>query len=306
MPVFDEKFRHFTRLITVEPLLACYIFANGLCRPLVENLELDKSCRVNLGYNDTVCDAILSGNHTHWTEANRLVQVEISNMRSWQHPLQAVTPLVLVLFLGSFSDRFKCRKPFMVLPAIGEIVSLVGCLLSVIYMREWRLEVLGFARHIVNSFFGGTTMMVMASTSYIADHTTVDARTTRIGALQIVMSVFSLIVQPLSGILLLNIGYYYVILIAMVIQIFSVIYGMFLIEEERPKEMFNRGWLKNCFNPKHAIITFKVLSFKKKQHHIHLIYVIFVMVLVKTALQGFFKEKTFFVGFFKYFFCRGN
>lgn len=285
-PSIHTKLKHFKQIITVEPLLASFIFAIGLCRPLIENLELEKSCRVNLKFNNTICNAILSGQHENWTKENRLVQVQISNMRSWQQPVQSIMPLVLVLFLGSFSDRYKCRKPFLIVPIIGELLSLVGCLLNIVYMREWSLEVLGITRHVLQSFFGGTPMLIMASISYIADHTTIESRTTRIGVIQIVLSVSSLLVQPLSGLLLLQFGSIYIVIAAISLQLFSIVYGLLWIHEDRPENVLKGNLFKNIFNPQHAVDTFKMLSFNKKSYHIHIIFNLLVMILFKSALLG--------------------
>lgn len=83
-------------------------------------------CRVNLQYNSTICSAILTGNHSNYSRENEEVQKVISTMHSWQQPVQSFTPLVLVLFLGSFSDRHKCRKPFFLMPIIGELFGIAG------------------------------------------------------------------------------------------------------------------------------------------------------------------------------------
>lgn len=45
--------------ITVEPLLAFYIISMFLTILITQNLSLDKACRVNLGFDEAICDALI-------------------------------------------------------------------------------------------------------------------------------------------------------------------------------------------------------------------------------------------------------
>lgn len=208
-----EKLRYVRELITVEPLLACYICAAIIIIPSLQDLELEKACRVNRGFGDEICVPILQGEHENLTEENTLVQTTVVDMHSWQNPLQQVMPLILILFLGSYSDRHKIRKPFLILPLLGELFSVVSCVLCVVFMNSWPLEVLGVSQGVIPSFFGGYTMMNMAAFSYIADVSSVEMRTLRIGVVQLVLNVIAPIVQPLSGVLYAALGYIGVLIV---------------------------------------------------------------------------------------------
>lgn len=202
-----ERLAYVRELITVEPVLACYICAAIIVIPSLQDLELEKACRVNRAFGDEVCAPILRGEHENLTEENTLVQTTVVDMHSWQNPLQQVMPLILVLFLGSYSDRHKIRKPFLVLPLVGELFSTASCILCVVFMGSWPLEVLGVSQGVVPSFFGGYTMLNMAAFSYIADVSSVEMRTLRIGIVQLVLNVIAPLVQPLSGVLYAALGY---------------------------------------------------------------------------------------------------
>ena len=130
-----ERFRSIWKNITVEPLLLCYIMPSVLSTLAVQNLNLEKACRVNLAYPDTVCDALSrrqTENYTKLVNAfflpillctphdlyfllkdifnfthreEELVQQMVAGMASWKVILQSGLPCILILFWGSWSDR---------------------------------------------------------------------------------------------------------------------------------------------------------------------------------------------------------
>ena len=55
---FDQKMQYIWNNITLEPLVLCFVMPSMLLMLGTQNLNLEKACRVNLGYNDTVCDAL--------------------------------------------------------------------------------------------------------------------------------------------------------------------------------------------------------------------------------------------------------
>lgn len=57
-----EKCNFLRDNITVEPMLACYIIPSVFASLATQNLNLEKACRVNLGYSTEVCDALSARN----------------------------------------------------------------------------------------------------------------------------------------------------------------------------------------------------------------------------------------------------
>lgn len=98
-----EKVRVIPSYITAEPIMACYVMASVLCGPALNTLMIEKSCRVNLAYNDSTCDDIIAGQIQNLSKENTQVQEVIANMQTWQSPVQSVMPLILVLFLGKLT-----------------------------------------------------------------------------------------------------------------------------------------------------------------------------------------------------------
>lgn len=280
-----KKLSYVKDVITVEPIIGSYVMASILCRPMLINLEFEKTCRVNMALNDSVCENILSGNIDNLTDVNNNIQILINNMHSWQQPIQSVMPLILVLFLGSFSDRRKWRKPFLVIPIFGEFFSVLGCTLCVVFMRSWPLEAQGFFQTVVPSFFGGQTMIVMAVYAYIADVSTLEMRTLRIGIVQIVLNVIYPLTQLYSANFFEMAGYYVLFSIAGLLFLFGFLYGIFCIKEPRKTIVdTEENIITDIFNPKHAVDTFNLVLKKKPGNNRQYIWLVLVTLFIYSAV----------------------
>lgn len=283
-----ERFLYIKNVITVEPLIAAYILASFVCSPALNNLEVEKACRADLKLNDSICDAILEREATNFSSENEKIQILIGDMHSWQIPLQSVMPLILVLFLGSYSDRHKLRKPFLLIPIFGEFFAVAGCILCVVFMKEWPLASQGVAQTVVPSFFGGQPMIVMAVFAYIADVSTVEMRTLRVGVAQIVITVITVLGQAVSGILFEKIGYFGVLAIAVCCYLFAILYGIFWIKEpKKPDVMSKKSFIVDAFDPKHAIETFNLLLKKSEgNNRAFMVAVLIILFIYSVVVTG--------------------
>ncbi|KAL1512830.1 hypothetical protein ABEB36_002352 [Hypothenemus hampei] len=290
-----ERLSYVKEVITVEPLIATYVMSSILAKPALLVLEYDKACRSNLGLNASVCDTIVNGDDPVYANETQDIQLLISDVHSWQLPIQSVMPLILVLFLGSYSDRHQWRKPFLLLPLIGEIFAVAGCILSVIFMETWSLEIQGVVQTIIPSFFGGQTMLVMAVFAYIADVSTLEMRTLRVGIVQIVMNACVPTVQSFSAVLFTAIGYIGVLLIVGLLYAIGIIYGLFWIKEpKRPIKSTKKHFLLDVFDTRHAINTFK-LVLKKNEENDRLNLVLLLLGMFIYALVNVGEESVFFL-----------
>lgn len=286
----QERKEYVKEVITVEPLVALYLMAAYLASPALYSLELEKSCKADNGFNDTICSLILQAQSENITEENSAVQRSITAMHSWQTPIQNIMPILLVLFIGSYSDRHKIRKPFLLLPIFGEFFSCMACVMCVVYMRELPLSVLGISQTVLPSFFGGPTMIVMAAFSYISDVSTLEMRTLRIGILQIVLNACAPAINALSGNIFEQLGYIGTLVCVCLLFVMAFVYGIFWIKEpSKPVDVSNskKNMLADMFDPFHAADTFSILLKEKKGNkRLHILLIMLVLFLFSGVVSG--------------------
>lgn len=286
----QERKEYVKEIITVEPLVALYLMAAYLASPALYALELEKSCKADNGFNDTICSLILQAQTENITEENNAVQRSIAAMHSWQTPIQSIMPILLVLFIGSYSDRHKIRKPFLLLPIFGEFFSCTACVLCVVYMRESPLSVLGISQTVLPSFFGGPTMIVMAAFSYISDVSTLEMRTLRIGILQILLNACAPVINSISGNIFENIGYIGTLICVCLLFVMAFVYGIFWIKEpSKPVDVDNskKNMFADMFDPYHATDTFSILLRKKKGNkRLHILLIMLILFLFSGVISG--------------------
>lgn len=226
-----QKIRYLVRNITVEPMLACYIVPCVLAGIATQNLNLEKACRVNLRYSDEVCSALSNRQTQNYTLEETQVQQLVVNMSIWKSMIHCSIPALIIMFLGSWSDRTRRRKPFMLMPIVGEIMTTISLILCVYFFYELPMEVAGFVEAFFPSITGGWTTMFMAIFSYMGDITTVESRTLRIGIVNVFCTVGVPLGTALSGILYRMLGFYGVFSISLSLYIFSFTYGLIRIKE---------------------------------------------------------------------------
>lgn len=226
-----EKIRYIREHTTVEPMLACYIMPSVLASLATQNLNLEKACRVNLKYEPHICDALADRNTANYTEEEAAVQLLVASMQGWKTIIQSFLPCMLILFLGAWSDRIGRRKPCMLLPIIGEFLTTVGLIVNTYFFDELPMEVAGVTEALFPGLTGGWVTMFMGIFSYIADVTTEETRTFRIGIVNLFCSLGIPVGMALSGILLKEIGFYGIFSISAVLYLISFVYGYYSIHE---------------------------------------------------------------------------
>lgn len=172
---FSSRAAHALRNITVEPLLGVFQLSVILSSLTTQNLNLQKACRVNLKLDGAACDALRGGRNA--TAAYRSEEIEVqqlvAGMMVWQNVIQNTVPCILVIFIGSWSDRNRRRKPFMLMPVLGELVRNAGLIACVFYFYELPMEVAGIVESVPSSVTGSLPVLFLAVFAYVGDISTV-------------------------------------------------------------------------------------------------------------------------------------
>lgn len=189
----QSLFRKVISFISVEPFVLCWVLPSCILIVAMENLNLEKSCRVNLGLSSSICENMIdktinnincaeielfdSSNETSIstlhqlavdvckaeTESQKLLSV-VFGLRS---SIAAIFPLIIVLFAGGWSDKKGIRKPLVLFPILGELIGAIILLISSIFMDEIPMEVPAFSERVIPSIFGGQTLMLIGIYSYL-------------------------------------------------------------------------------------------------------------------------------------------
>lgn len=234
---WKDKLAYIKENITVEPVLACYVIPGALSRLATQNLNLDKACRVNFNYGDTVCSALIAREGNKYMKEEIAVQELIASMETWKNLLLTAVPSLLILFLGAWSDRTGNRKICILLPIIGDMLMCLSNIMNAYFFYELPVEVTMFFEALFPALTGAWSTMYMGAFSYISDISSAESRTFRIGIANLCLTAGTPIGLVLSGILLKQIGYYGVFSVCSLLYLISIFYGfMYIQDPKRPEK----------------------------------------------------------------------
>ena len=123
---------------------------------MVQNLYLSKVCIVNFHLNSSDCGP---QNHTIESEHSTDIQKYVSNLNIYASLIENIPSVILVLFIGPWSER-NGRKVPMMTPVVGLILSVTLYILNY-YFESWPAEYILFAS-IPSGLFGGAATFLMA------------------------------------------------------------------------------------------------------------------------------------------------
>lgn len=234
---FWEKLRYVKSNVTVEPVLALFVMPSVLAMLATQNLNLEKACRVNLGFGDAVCNDLRLRKRENHTFEEDEVQKLIASVQAWKSVVHTAVPTLLMLFIGAWSDKTGKRKICMLMPIFGEFMTCILNIINTCFFYAVPVELTVLMEVIFPSLTGGWYTMFLGAFSYLGDVTSKETRTFRMGILNLCMTVGFPIGMGLSGILLKYLGYYGVFSISASLQLLNFCYVFFMIEDHT--------WLEN-------------------------------------------------------------
>ncbi|XP_047494996.1 proton-coupled folate transporter-like [Penaeus chinensis] len=211
--------------ITIEPMLFVRNIALYGMSVIRENLKLDRFCRVTLNRTEDECGRMNDGEHDD-------LQVEVQKLDNmfnlFESLVGSLVPILLVVFIASWSDRRGRKVPLM--------ISLCGsALYAAVYLLEavnpsWPPEVLLLASFL-QSVGGGWVLFFMAAYSYIADHSSGEARTLRMTVMSAVWQLGGPAGTALAAWLFDVGGYAWVFGLSLALYVLCLLYTLFVVRE---------------------------------------------------------------------------
>lgn len=275
--------------VTVEPYVICYVLPSVLAGLAVQNLCLEKSCLVNLKYDEQTCLHIMQGRTHNYTEQEENVQKMVAGMTAWSFPLQTALPGILALFVGAWSDRTGNRKSFMVLPILGKLISIFGIILSTVFFLQVGLNETALIEGLPPALAGGRVAMTMAVYSYVTDITSDSERTFRLGIITAILTLSRPIGLALSGIMTKRFGYYGVFTVACIFYMTGFVYIVLRLKEKTQKKLDKdeSQTVFSMFSIKDFVATANV-AFKKRQgsRRVQIVLVMFAYMFIVGPVLG--------------------
>lgn len=282
---FSEKFKMVATNITVEPIMLCYDIPHVVASLAMQHLNLEKACRVDLNYTTSICDAMAVHNETGYAkEDEAIVQKYVASAMAYRSILQSVIPTILVLFLGSWSDRHQKRKPCIILPLFGEVVLVLGLAISTYFFYEMPIIYNVFIEGLPPALTGGAHSLDMAVFAYISSITTLEERTVRVGAVNLIITVAGTIGSAICGVLYYQLGFYGCYVLTISAYTFGIFYTMIRIKDTKIEEDINaepkKSFLVDFFNPEIVKDTFQVAFKEGERNRRKRILAIMILVVV--------------------------
>ncbi|KAI8430933.1 hypothetical protein MSG28_001049 [Choristoneura fumiferana] len=166
------------KYITVEPTMFLYMMAFMITNVVEQTFYVFRACNVNHGYSPEICYNI-----TAYPDVNTEVQVTVSTFLQWNGIATHIVPLILAFFLGSYSDK-RGRKTVILAGLIGKLYFSI--MITVNSLKDWPLEYMIYTAAFPSALTGADLAIFAGAFAYIADVSSLNNRTLRVGILDVV------------------------------------------------------------------------------------------------------------------------
>ncbi|XP_017842256.1 proton-coupled folate transporter [Drosophila busckii] len=169
------------RNISVEPTMFLYMFAFMITSVVEQNFFLQKACLVNNNLSIAICQNI---NAPENEEYKKQVLGTTAWFHQWENIAAHVFPIVLALFLGSFSDA-RGRKLPLLMGLVGKLIYSSMIVVNAM-MPSWPVEYVIYTATLPSALTGADVAIFASCFAYISDISTLEQRTIRVTILDVV------------------------------------------------------------------------------------------------------------------------
>ncbi|CAG7818478.1 unnamed protein product [Allacma fusca] len=214
--------------------------ADTLTYVIYQNLFIEKICKIDLGYGQAICDMYEQSTNISGSDFLRplmnQIQTRSSEFSMYNSLVENSFPVILVLFLGVWSDQKKRRKPTLILSLVGKLVRTLGLLLNA-YFPSWPSWILLITAALPHSLGGANAVFQMSAFSYISDSTKSSSRTWRITVVEIFWYLGTPVGLSLGAYLFQVGGYLCVFGASFACHLIGVLYTIFVLPEVPSQEL---------------------------------------------------------------------
>ncbi|KAK9873130.1 hypothetical protein WA026_021365 [Henosepilachna vigintioctopunctata] len=256
-PKIIDGIRKIASVVSVEPTVFISMFSSIMYQLGVQNLYLEKACRVEIGFNQSVCDAMTIRNGSGYeTSQETEVQKLVTQMMALRAFIQGTFPVIVVIFAGSWSDRHNRRKPLILFPILGEILCCVLLIVNSVFFYELPLIFSTLGDSIPFALLGGWPCFNNGVYSYVGSKFKNEEKTMRIGIVT-ASSISGLLVgSSVSGIILPLLGFVPFFSLCISLFLVAFVLGYFRVQEVKPRSNKTDTW-REIFSISHIVQTFK-------------------------------------------------
>lgn len=213
--------------ITVEPVLFLFMMAMFIQLPITQMLILRKVCLAENSHN--VCDNL---HLKEYSKVENEVQTQTSHWILYLQLFAAIPGAFMSLIFGASSDKIG-RKIIIVIPVIGNTINGILLIIAAYFLEELPIAFL-IPGAVVVGFTGSFGTFYIALVSYIADVTTDESRTKRLGLLESMVFLGGTIGLLMTGLVLHVFGFTPVYVLVVGLQLCILLYVGWILEESLP------------------------------------------------------------------------
>lgn len=264
-------------------LLLLFI-GNNLVQTLLQNQIIKQTC-THLGYNQSICD-IINLNENSTKDIEEKIQPYVANIDMVTTLFHTITPAILSLFLGNWSDLYG-RKKVLCSTFLGYTLTLslfaAVCFYSE-YIQALSPWIYVFC-YIPATLSGGWPSLLTAALCYITDTVHLSARSKRLTIIELIIFLGVLIGTFFCSSLLSLTDGPTVFIIASVLALFGFLVITFFVDESvPPNEVSAIEKAKNLFSPI-IIVNLLKTCFKRRPFKGRRILILLIFILAMTVFS---------------------